>query len=233
MSNQLSGLLFLLSDEQACSYLPEISQSACLDPRQKVDAELLGALTRRGFRRSGQLVYRPHCPSCSACIPVRIPVQQFSPGRGQKRTFKRGQQLQVIEQSPALTDEYYRLYQSYISARHADGSMYPPSPQQFRDFLGQSLPFSRFFEFRLNNRLLAVAVSDVLPDGLSAVYSFYDPRDRYFSLGRQTILWQIEHARQQGLPYLYLGYWIRDCQKMNYKTEYQPLELYINGRWQQ
>lgn len=233
MSNQLSGLLFLLSDEQACSYLPETSQSACLDSRQKVDAELLGALTRRGFRRSGQLVYRPHCPSCTACIPVRIPVQQFSPGRGQKRTFKRGQQLQVIEQSPALTDEYYRLYQSYISARHADGSMYPPSPQQFRDFLGQSLPFSRFFEFRLNNRLLAVAVSDVLPDGLSAVYSFYDPRDRYFSLGRQTILWQIEHARQQGLPYLYLGYWIRDCQKMNYKTEYQPLELYINGRWQQ
>lgn len=233
MNKQPSELLFFLSEEQPCSYLPETSQSACLDPRQPVDAELFGALTRQGFRRSGQLVYRPHCPSCSACIPVRIPVQQFNPSRGQKRTFRRGQQLQVIEQTPALTDEFYLLYQDYISTRHTDGSMYPPSPQQFNDFLGHKLPFARFFEFRLDGRLLAVAISDVLPDGLSAVYSFYDPHDRYFSLGRQTILWQIEHVRELGLPYLYLGYWIRDCQKMSYKTDYQPLELYVDGRWQQ
>lgn len=233
MSKRLSELLFFLSEEQPCSYLPEVSQSACLDPRQPVDAELFGALTRQGFRRSGQLIYRPHCPACSACIPVRIPVRQFSPTRGQIRTFKRGRQLQVIEQTPALTDEYYLLYQDYISTRHADGSMFPPSPQQFSDFLGHKLPFARFFEFRLEGRLLAVAISDVLPDGLSAVYSFYDPHDRYFSLGRQTILWQIGHARELGLPYLYLGYWIRDCQKMSYKTDYQPLESYVDGRWQQ
>lgn len=231
--NRLHELRFFLTTEQPCSYLAETSQSLCLDPGAQVDDKVLGVLTRQGFRRSGQLVYRPHCPACSACIPIRIPVQDFVPDRGQARTLKRGRQLQVSEQAPALTDEYYLLYQDYISTRHADGSMFPPSPQQFRDFLAHRLSFARFFEFRREGRLLAVAVSDILPDGLSAVYSFYDPHDRYFSLGRQTILWQIEHARQLQLPYLYLGYWVRDCQKMSYKTDYQPLELYLDGQWQQ
>ena len=232
--SKLHELRFFLTTEQSCSYLPEqTSQSVCLDPAQPVDDHLLGQLTQRGFRRSGQLVYQPHCPACSACIPVRIPVQAFTPDRNQTRTLKRGQQLQVTEQTPALTDEYYLLYQNYINTRHADGSMFPPSPAQFQDFLAQRADFARFFEFRLEGRLLAVAVSDQLPDGLSAVYSFYDPQDRYFSLGRQTILWQIGHARQLGLPWLYLGYWIRDSQKMRYKTGYQPMEFYLDGRWQQ
>lgn len=225
-------LQFFLTRAAPCGYLPETSQSICLDPKQTLGSSLLGALIQHGFRRSGQLVYRPHCPSCNACIAARIPVQDFTPGRGQLRTLKRGQQLTVNEQSPALTDEYYLLYQRYIDARHADGSMYPPSPQQFQEFLVSHYPFARFFEFRRQEQLMAVAVSDQLPDGLSAVYSFYDPDDRYYSLGRQTILWQISHARQLGLPYLYLGYWISNCQKMNYKTDYQPLELLLGGEWQ-
>lgn len=229
---QLQQLRFFLTTEQPCGYLPQTSQSACLDPLQPIDADILGALSQQGFRRSGSMVYRPHCPACAACIPVRIVVQDFTPNKGQIRTSKRGQQLEVIEQTPALTDEYYLLYENYIRTRHADGSMFPPSPEQFRDFLAHDLPFARFFEFRLNDQLLAIAVSDRLPDGLSAVYSFYDPDDRYYSLGRQTVLWQIEYCRQLGLPYLYLGYWIRDCRKMSYKTDYQPLEAWINGVWQ-
>ena len=110
--------------------------------------------------------------------------------------------------------------------------MYPPSPAQFKDFLARTNEFSRFYEFRLRGRLLAVAVSDQLPDGLSAVYSFFDPDDRYFSLGRLCVLWQIEQIRQLGLEYLYLGYWIADCQKMSYKTSYQPLQGFVDGQWQ-
>lgn len=228
----LQQLRFFLTTEQPCDYLPQTSQSICLDPLQPVDANMLGALSQQGFRRSGTLIYRPHCPACAACIPVRIAVQHFTPSKGQTRTGKRGQQLQVVEQTPVMTDEYYLLYERYIRTRHADGSMFPPSPQQFRDFLAQAPDFTRFFEFRRHDQLLAVAVSDQLPDGLSAVYSFYDPDDRYYSLGRQTVLWQIERCHQLGLPYLYLGYWVRDCQKMQYKIEYQPLEGWINGAWQ-
>lgn len=228
----LQQLRFFLTQEQPCGYLPQTSQSICLDPLQLVDANILGALSQQGFRRSGSMVYRPHCPACAACIPVRIAAQGFAPSRSQIRILKRGQQLQVGEQTPALTDEYYRLYEHYIRSRHADGSMFPPSPEQFKSFLADDFPFVRFFEFRQNGALQAVAVSDVLPDGLSAVYCFYNPDERYFSLGRYAVLWQIEHARQLGLPYLYLGYWIRDCQKMSYKTDYQPLEGWINGRWQ-
>lgn len=226
-------LYFFLTEEQPCGYLPgQQSRSLCLDPRQPVTGELLGALSRQGFRRSGQLVYRPHCSDCNACIPVRIAVQDFQPDRSQRKVLNRGRQLQIIEQSPALTDEYYLLYQHYICARHADGSMYPPSPAQFKDFLARTSAFSRFYEFRLQGRLLAVAVSDLLPDGLSAVYSFFDPDDRYFSLGRLCVLWQIEHVRQLNLDHLYLGYWIADCQKMNYKTGYQPLQGFFDGQWQ-
>ena len=224
-------LRFFLTQEHTCGYLPKNSQSLCLDPKQAIDRNLLGLLTQNGFRRSGQLVYRPHCSSCSACIPVRIPLRDFQHNKGQARTFKRGLQLAVSEHTPSCTDEYYDLYQRYICAHHADGSMYPPSIQQFKDFLTLDLSFTRFFEFRLNGQLMAVAVSDVLPDGLSAVYSFYEPDDKYFSLGRQTVLWQIEHARQLGYPTCTLATGFRDCKKMSYKIDYQPLQAFIDDYW--
>lgn len=231
--SQDNKIRLFLTQPQPCGYLPEQhSQSLCIDPLIPLDDRLLGALSRQGFRRSGSLVYRPHCQDCSACVPVRIPVHDFQPSRSQRRTWQRGQRLSVSEHSPALTDEHYQLYDRYIRARHADGSMFPPSPAQFKDFLAQTLPFSRFFEFRLNGVLKAVAVTDLLPDGLSAVYSFYAPDDQYFSLGRYTVLWQVEESRRRGLPYLYLGYWIAASRKMNYKTDYRPLEGYQEERWQ-
>ncbi|OYW87632.1 MAG: arginyltransferase [Pseudomonadales bacterium 32-61-5] len=151
--------------------------------------------------------------------------------RQQKRILKRNADLTVTDVRPAFTEEYYGLYANYIEQRHADGDMYPPSRDQFHTFLVRDLPFSRFYEFRLDGRLLALAVTDVLPNGLSAVYTFYDPAEERRSLGRFAILWQAGEVARLGLKGLYLGYWIKNCRKMNYKTEYRPIELLVNQRW--
>lgn len=231
--NKSQHLPLFLTRPHPCSYLPQTSQSLCLDPHAPVRGSVFSVLTEQGFRRSGHFIYRPHCPACTACIPVRIPVAEFVPDRQQQRVLKRGSQLVISVQEPRLTDEYYQLYQDYIETRHADGDMYPPSVEQFESFLCQPLEFSRFYEFRKNGTLMAVAVTDVLDDALSAVYSFFAPHDNYYSLGRYAVLWQIMHAKRLGLEHLYLGYWIRDCTKMNYKTQYQPIEYFFNERWQQ
>ena len=155
----------------------------------------------------------------------------FTPNRQQKRIFKRNADLHVQAAKPSFSDEYFDLYQRYIEQRHADGDMFPPNRDQFSTFLVRDLPFSTFYEFRLDGRLLAVAVTDVLPNGLSAVYTFYEPAEERRSLGRYGILWQIAEASRLGLGALYLGYWIKNCKKMNYKTEYRPIDLLINQRW--
>ena len=164
-------------------------------------------------------------------VPARIPVNAPELSRQQKRILKRNADLQVRGVRPAFSEELYALYANYIEKRHADGDMYPPSREQFNTFLVRDLPFSRFYEFRLDGRLLAVAVTDVLPNGLSAVYTFYDPDEERRSLGRYAILWQMGEAARLGLKAVYLGYWIKNCRKMNYKTEYRPIELLVNQRW--
>lgn len=145
--------------------------------------------------------------------------------------MQRNQDVEVQCVAPYFSDEIYALYARYIEARHADGDMFPPSPEQFRDFLLVQTDFSYFAAFRVQGRLIAVAVMDILPNGISAVYTFFDPHEASRSMGRFAILWQIAEAQRRQLPALYLGYWIRDCRKMRYKTEYQPLELYVNQRW--
>ena len=164
-------------------------------------------------------------------MPARIPVAQFLPDRNQKRILKRNADLTVTATKPQYSEEYFDLYQRYIEQRHADGDMFPPSRDQFSTFLVRDLPFSRFYEFRLDGRLLAVAVTDLLPNGLSAVYTFYEPAEERRSLGRFAILWQIGEAARLELEAVYLGYWIKNCKKMNYKTQYRPIELLINQRW--
>ena len=196
-----------------------------------MDARVYAELSEVGFRRSGDHLYRPHCQNCSGCIPARIPSYGFEPNRQQRRILKRNADLEVIATKPRFTEEYYALYSRYISERHADGDMYPPSRDQFSTFLVRELPFCRFYEFRLGGRLVAIAVTDVLPNGLSAVYTFYDPDEEKRSLGRFAILWQIGEAKRLGLNAVYLGYWIKNCRKMNYKTEYRPIELHVNQRW--
>lgn len=228
----LAHLKFYATQPHDCSYLEkEQAVTLFLDPHQPIDEETYGRLSELGFRRSGDHLYRPHCPQCKACVPARIPVDVFNPNSQQARIYKRNRDLQVERRPPRLTAEIYQLYSRYINARHADGDMYPPSQEQFESFLVSSSPFCEFNEFRLDGRLLAVAVTDRLANGLSAVYTFFEPDESRRSLGRYAILWQIEEARRAGLPAVYLGYWIRNCRKMNYKTEYRPLEMLISQRW--
>ena len=228
----LAHLKFYATQPHDCSYLAqEQAATLFLDPQQDVDGAMYARLSELGFRRSGAHFYRPHCPQCQACIPARIPVSAFMPNRQQSRIYKRNSDLQVSAVTPQLTGEIYQLYARYIEARHADGDMYPPSREQFNSFLVSSSRFCEFNTFRHDGQLLAVAVTDRLDNGLSAVYSFFDPDESRRSLGRYAILWQIEEARRLGLPAVYLGYWIRNCRKMNYKTEYRPLEMLVNQRW--
>ena len=229
---ELARLKFYATQAHPCSYLPtEQATTLFLDPSQPMDAQVYAELSEVGFRRSGDHLYRPHCQKCSACVPARLPVADFKPNRQQRRILSRNADLQVRAVRPAFSEEYYDLYARYIEQRHADGDMYPPNREQFSTFLVRDLPFSRFYEFRLDGRLLAVAVTDVLPNGLSAVYTFYDPNEEHRSLGRYAILWQIGEATRLGLQAVYLGYWIKTCRKMNYKTQYRPIELFVNQRW--
>lgn len=228
----LAHLKFYATQPHPCSYLPEAEAvTLFLDPQRPLDTSTYSRLSELGFRRSGEHLYRPHCGACSACIPARVPSAHFTPNTQQKRIYKRNTDLEVRTVAPQLTDEIYQLYARYITARHADGDMYPPSIAQFKSFLVGSEPFCEFQEFRLDGRLLAIAVTDRMDNGLSAVYTFFDPDESQRSLGRYAILWQIEEARRCGLPAVYLGYWIKRCRKMNYKTEYRPLELFINQQW--
>lgn len=228
----LSHLKFYATQPHACSYLPdEQATTLFLDPQKPIDTLTYSRLSELGFRRSGDHLYRPHCRTCSACVAARLPVDAFTPSNAQKRILKRNQDLVVTGTIPETTEEIYSLYARYIESRHADGDMYPPSREQFTSFLVRKWPFSIFYEFRLNGKLLAVAVTDQMVNGLSAVYTFYDPDEHRRSLGRYAILWQIEEARRCNLHAVYLGYWIKNCKKMNYKTEYRPIEMLVNQRW--
>lgn len=228
----LAHLKFYATQPHPCSYLPdEQAVTLFLDPHQAIDPATYGKLSELGFRRSGAHLYRPHCAQCRACIPARIPVADFAPSSQQKRILKRNRDLRVYTVQPIMSDEIYKLYARYITARHSDGDMYPPSREQFCSFLVSEDAFCEFNEFRLDGQLMAVAVTDRLYNGLSAVYTFFDPDEARRSLGRYAILWQVEQARRSNLPAVYLGYWIRNCHKMSYKTEYRPLEMLVNQRW--
>lgn len=225
-------MLLFATPEHGCSYLPgRRAVTVFVDPHCPKTPEVYGRLAELGFRRSGSHVYRPRCPRCAACVPVRIPVAEFTPRRRHRRTLRRNRDLVAGTVAPAFRDEHFALYRRYLSSRHPGGGMDDPEPAQFMDFLSSSWSDTRFVEFRLDGALLAVAVCDRFPDGLSAVYTFFDPDATARSLGVYTVLWQIEHARALGLRWLYLGYYIEACQKMRYKSEYLPQEHLVGDRW--
>ncbi|MBL6688809.1 MAG: arginyltransferase [Pseudomonadales bacterium] len=228
----LSELRFFTTPAHDCSYL-EGKQAITLfaDPLARIDKDLYSSLSAVGFRRSGTHIYRPYCQTCTACIPVRLPANDFAPRRRHKRVLRANTDITVTPHRPALTEEYFSLYDRYISERHDDGDMYPASRDQFQSFLVDGRPEARFYEFRASGKLLAVAVADELNDGLSAIYTFFDPEEDARSLGVFAILWLIEQTNRMELNYLYLGYWIKQCQKMSYKMDYKPIELYVNNSW--
>lgn len=226
-------IVFFSTPPHECSYL-EGMQAVTLfaDPRVRLDRERYTRLSRSGFRRSGNHVYRPTCPACDACVPVRIPVDGFAPSRQQRRTQKRNDDLNVTIAAPRFELEHFNLYERYLKERHRGGGMDVTSPEQYMSFLCSNWCDSVFIEFRHDQRLVGVAVTDVLDDGYSAVYTFFEPAEARRSLGRFAILTQIDLARREGKPHLYLGYWIAACGKMDYKTEYRPLEGFRHGRWE-
>lgn len=232
--SQYKNLKFYVTQPHECSYLPEEQATTLfMDPENLLDQQLCSDLAELGFRRSGQHIYRPHCNHCKACIPARIPVDSFIMHRTQRKTWNRNLTLSVDRVPASYLDEHYQLYERYINQCHQDGDMYPASVEQYSSFLVENTEFTSFYEFRLKGRLLAISVVDHLQNSLSAVYTFYDPDFSQRSLGRYCILWLIEKARNERLHYLHLGYWIRNCQKMNYKIEYRPIELYIGQKWRQ
>lgn len=231
--SSLKTLIFFATPEHDCSYLEDQEATTMfVDPRARVDKRLYSQLTALGFRRSGSHYYRPHCGTCSACIPVRIPADRFRPNRNQKRILKANGDVLFDLVPVHYREEYYALYERYICQRHEDGDMYPPSRDQFTSFLIEGAIDSFFLEMRLaNGTLLGLAVVDVLDDGLSAIYTLFEPTAEDRSLGTLAVLWQIEDARRRGLPHVYLGYWIKECRKMSYKDRFKPLQKLHNGHW--
>jgi arginyl-tRNA--protein-N-Asp/Glu arginylyltransferase len=228
----ITRLRFYSTQPHACSYLlDETATTLFLDPATPIDVHIYSRLSVMGFRRSGPHIYRPHCAHCQACVPCRLPTADFSPDRQQRRIQKRNQDLSIVELADINNPEIYALYERYINERHKDGDMYPPSPEQFETFLTQAWGRTHFFGFYEKDHLLGVAVVDELDDAFSAVYTFFDPDEHKRSLGSYAILWQIEEAQRRNLPHVYLGYWIKNCRKMNYKSRYRPLEVLINDQW--
>ena len=233
MSNHHKTISFYNTLPHPCSYREDKQAvTQFVDPQfDAIDCPIISELSRMGFRRSGQYIYRPQCEACNACIPVRVDVNSFKRKRNQQRIWIRNRDLST-EFNPQINDErYFSLYKKYIDERHQDGDMYPATAEQYHSFLLTDWPFTEYIEFSLAGVPVAVSVIDRLDDGLSSVYTFFDPDLAKRSLGVYAILWQIELCRQRELPYLYLGYWVKDSRKMSYKTQYRPIEMLINNRW--
>jgi arginine-tRNA-protein transferase len=229
----LSTLQFYLTAPYPCSYLPGLeARSQVATPGFLVSTAVYSELVGHGFRRSGTYTYRPHCDNCAQCVPVRVAVADFAASRSQRRSWKRHQALDVSLHPLQDKPEYFELYRRYQEARHRDGGMDDDDPEQYRNFLLQSQIDTLLLEFREGDALRMVSVVDALADGLSAVYTFYDPAVEHASYGTFNVLWQIELCRRLQLPYLYLGYWIRDSRKMAYKANFRPLQGLQDGVWQ-
>ena len=221
------------TNEHPCSYLPgREATTLFVDPNIEVTEQIYSQLNNLGFRRSGKHLYLPHCNNCQDCIATRVIVQEFQPGRRHRRVIKANSDIKIKTIDCIDNARFYDLYQRYISARHPEGDMHPPSREQYMQFIGNTSNFSTYLTMWVNGELLSVTVLDQLPEGYSAIYTFFDPTQDKRSLGVFSILTAIDLARQADFDYVYLGYWIRECQKMAYKIEYKPIELLINGRWQ-
>ncbi|GAB5436248.1 arginyltransferase [Falsiruegeria mediterranea] len=226
---------FYVTAPQPCPYLENRMERKLFTALQGEGADQLNnALSRQGFRRSQNVLYRPSCADCAACLSARIKVSDFAANKSQRRALRRNAHLGRRATSPWATDEQYELFRRYLDIRHADGGMADMDVFEFAAMIEETPIRSRVIEYsdRKTDALAAVSLTDVLEDGLSMVYSFYEPELRSSSLGTFMILDHIEIAREAGLPYVYLGYWVPESPKMGYKARFSGLEVYVGGKWQ-
>jgi arginyl-tRNA--protein-N-Asp/Glu arginylyltransferase len=235
----LTELQFYATAPYPCSYLPgKTARSQVATPSHLIHADLYSELVNAGFRRSGLYTYRPYCDECKACTATRIPVKHFSPNRSQKRSWKKHAGLDIRVLNLGYQDEHYQLYQRYQDERHPDGDAEQDNQDQYMQFLLQSRVNSRIVEFRDGpndphpGQLRMVSMIDILDQGISSVYTFFDTSNTTASYGSFSILWQVQQAIELDLPYLYLGYYIENSEKMSYKAKFQPIEGLIDDHWQ-
>lgn len=229
----MNNLPLVFTENHPCSYLDRQARSLFVHPDFELSRSIYAQLLAQGFRRSGTLVYRPACHNCSACIPVRLPVAYFEPNRSQKRVMAKNAATRVVLKPPVFDRRHYEVYRRYQQSRHPDGDMRDMNPGRYLQFLCSNWCQTVFAEFSIGDEVAAVAVIDCFGNALSAVYTFFDPRYSAFSPGVFAVLWQVQHAREKGLEWVYLGYWIKQCRKMSYKSQYRPIQALIAGQWRQ